>query len=67
MDLITIVLIVTPIVLGVILLVIGVIFFTVVIPPTRQKLAERRAAEVNAVRANRSAVSSEVQDPAELD
>jgi thioredoxin reductase len=45
MDLITIVLIVTPIVLGVILLVIGVIFFTVVIPPTRQKLAERRAAD----------------------
>jgi len=42
MDLITIVLIVTPIVLGVILLVIGVIFFTVVIPPTRKKLAERR-------------------------
>ena len=38
MDLITIVLIVTPIVLG-------VIFFTVVIPPTRKKLAERRAAE----------------------
>lgn len=48
MDLITIVLIVTPIVLGVILLVIGVIFFTVVIPPTRQKLAERRAAEASA-------------------
>ena len=45
MDLITLVLIVTPIVLGVILLVIGVIFFTVVIPPTRQKLAERRATE----------------------
>ncbi len=43
MDLITIVLIVTPIVLGVILLVIGVIFFTVVIPPTRQKLAEKLA------------------------
>jgi predicted membrane channel-forming protein YqfA (hemolysin III family) len=66
-ELLTIVLIVTPIVLGVILLVIGVTFFVVVIPPARRKLAERRAVEVNAARADRSEASSEVQGPAELD
>ena len=59
MDLITIVLIVTPIVLGVILLVIGVIFFTVVIPPTKQKLAERRAVEA----AERAGLAAEDPTP----
>jgi hypothetical protein len=41
-DLLWLVLIVTPIVLAVIILVIGLIFFRVLLPPTKRALAERR-------------------------
>lgn len=42
LDLLPLVLIVTPIVLGIIILVIGVIFFAVVLPPAKRALAEKK-------------------------
>lgn len=42
-DVLWLVLIVTPIVMAVIILVIGIIFFRVLLPPTKKALADRRA------------------------